>query len=210
MQSIPASSIWSRVSSAKQWAVTRAPSSWAACTASLTHGAGKRGREVAGVAVDPVPHELDPAVTGPGLLPHRLHQILRLHLDGEVPAGSGGSGRCAGPARMIRGMSGTALQPAGVTGRAGVADQQRAGVAVGPGLRLGHGVRHVAAGAQADVAMGVDEPGKHPAIQHDVRRGGRTVEGQPPVHGPESVAVRVRPGEDGSAELDDVWPWPTA
>ena len=45
---------------------------------------GKRRREVAGVAVDPVPHQLDPAVPGTRLLPDRLHELLRLDLDGEV------------------------------------------------------------------------------------------------------------------------------
>ena len=49
------------------------------------HGGGERRREVAGVAVDPVPHQLDPAVARECLLPHRLDQAVRLNLDGESP-----------------------------------------------------------------------------------------------------------------------------
>ena len=53
---------------------------------------GKAGGEVAGVAVDPVPHELDPAVARAGLLPHGLDQTVRLHLDGEAPEVAPGAG----------------------------------------------------------------------------------------------------------------------
>src|SRR5690349_23114993 len=34
---------------------------------------------------DPVPHQLDPAVTFPCLLAHRLHEAFRFNFDREVP-----------------------------------------------------------------------------------------------------------------------------
>ena len=155
MQSIPASSMSSRVSSAKQCAVTRALHRGRP-DGVLDRRGREAGGEVAGVTVDPVPHELDPAVAGPGLLTHGLHQALRLHLDGEapeVPPGPGDMPAGADDPRQVRPL----LEPAGVVHGAGVADQQRAGVAVGqwpvlPPAVLGD----VPAGAEPDVAVRVD------------------------------------------------------
>ena len=50
------------------------------------------GAEVCGVAVDPVADQLDPAVTGAGLLADVLGQVLRLDLPGEVADVAAGSG----------------------------------------------------------------------------------------------------------------------
>ncbi len=103
----------------------------------VPHRPGReRWRKVAGVAVDPVPHQLDPAVAGTGLLPDRLHQLLRLDLDGEAPQVAPGPGDVpAGPDDP--GHVGALLEPPGVVDGAGVADQQRAGVAVRQGLGFG-------------------------------------------------------------------------
>ena len=79
---------------------------------------------------------------------------------------------------------------------AGVADQQGAGVAVGDGLLFGQLLRDVPARAQPDVAVRVDQPGDDPAVQDQVRRGGRTVgrsAGRPRTTGPwRSVSGPVR------------------
>ena len=99
-------------------------------TASLTLPGRETGGEVAGVAVDPVPHQLDPAVPGAGLLADGLHEVLGLHLDGE--AAQVAAGPCDVPAGADdAGQVGAVLDPAGVVDGAGVPDQQGAGVAVG-------------------------------------------------------------------------------
>ena len=66
---------------------------------------------------------------------------------------------------------GLPVEEAGVDGGAGVAHQQGAGGGVGPGLVLElDGVVDRPAGAEADVAVGVDEAGDDPAAVGDVRR----------------------------------------
>ena len=122
----------------------------------LERSGGKAGGEVAGVAVDPVPHELDPAVAGTGLLPHGLDEILRLHLDGEaaqVAPGAGDVPAGADDPGKVRAL----LEPAGVVDGAGVADQQRPGVAVRQGLGFRGVLGNVPARAEADMAVRVHQ-----------------------------------------------------
>ena len=69
-QSMPASTRSRSESSAKQCAVTRAPSACAAAIAAASASARPAGGQVAGVAVDPVADQLDPAVAAAGLLAH--------------------------------------------------------------------------------------------------------------------------------------------
>ena len=129
---------------------------------------GKRRREVTGVAVDPVPHELDPAVTGAGLFPDCLHELLRLDLHGEVAQVAPRPGDVPpGPndPRRIRRL----LQPPGVAGSACVPDQQCAGIAVRHRLGVRNVVVHGTAGSQPDVAVRVHETRQYPAVQHNVR-----------------------------------------
>ena len=127
-------------------------------------------REVAGVAVDPVADQLDPAVAGAGLEPHLLDELLGLDLPGEV------ADVAAGPGDVPAGAHQAGQVVAGVcthrvsAGRPGVAQQQRPGVAVGQRLRLGGRVVDGAVGAQPDVAVRVDQAGQHPA-----RHGGDVV-----------------------------------
>ena len=86
---------------------------------------------------------------------------------------------------------------------AGVADQERPGVAVRQGLGFRGVLGNVPARAEADVAVCVHEAGHDPAVQHELRRGRGPAEGQPAIYGPQPVADLVRPREDGPAELDD-------
>ena len=67
MQSTPAATSSATACSPKQCAVTRAPTSCAPAIASAATSAGQQRREVAGVAVDPVADDLDPAVAAAGL-----------------------------------------------------------------------------------------------------------------------------------------------
>ncbi len=68
------------------------------------------------------------------------------------------------PHRISRGQVVAVLDPAGVGGRAAVAQEQGAGVAVVDGLLLGGGLVDGTVGVQPDVAVGVDQPGHDPAL----------------------------------------------
>ncbi len=96
------------------------------------------GREVAGVAVDPVADELDPAVAAGGLPAHLGDEVLRLDLGAEAAQVAPGPGDVPPGADQPRQVL-AVVDPPGVGGGAGVAQQQRAGVAVGAGLLLGGG-----------------------------------------------------------------------
>ena len=89
------------------------------------------------------------------------------------------------------------LDPARVGGRPGVADQQRPGVAVLQGLRLGLLVGYGAVVVETDVAVGVDEPGDDPALGRGLgpRLG---LEGDPPADDVEVANLSV--GEHRAAE----------
>ena len=81
----------------KQCAVTLAPSAWAAAMA----GGERLGREADGIrspslAVDPVPHQLDPAVAAAGLLRGVRRQLVGLDLVGVVADVALGARRCGG------------------------------------------------------------------------------------------------------------------
>ena len=104
-------------SSAKQCAVTRAPSSWAAAIASSTASRGQHGGQVAGVAVDPVADQLDPAVAAPRLPAHVGGQVAGLDLVRVVADVAAGAGDvAAGPddPRQVLAV----VDPAGVGRRA--------------------------------------------------------------------------------------------
>ena len=121
-----------------------------------------RGREVTGLPFDPVADDLDPAVAALGLLRHVAGQLLGLDLvrvsadvapgPGQVPAGADQLGK-------VRAV----VDPAGVGGRAAVAQQQRSGRAVVERLLLLGGLVDRAVGVQSDVAVRVDESRHQPA-----------------------------------------------
>ncbi len=82
-------------SSLKTCAVTRAPSACAASIAAL-HVVGPQRRQIADLTVDPVAHQLDPAVAPTGLLGDRVGQLrLVFQLDGEVALVALGPGQVA-------------------------------------------------------------------------------------------------------------------
>ena len=125
-QSVPAAARSRRDCSPKQCAVTRAPSSCAAATACASTSAGQHGDEVAGVAVDPVPDELDPPVTRASLHPDLVDELVRFDLPrvvADVPVGPGDVSPRTDQARQVLAL----LDPAGVRRRTRVAQQQGAG-----------------------------------------------------------------------------------
>ena len=92
------------------------------------------------------------------------------------------------------------VHPAGVGGRAGIPQQQRTGGPVGQGLLLRLRCRHLAVLAQPDVAVRVDEPRQHPALEHPLDRG-RTLEGEPASDDPGLGPLVVRTDQDGSQQV---------
>ena len=82
---------------------------------------------------------------------------------GEVADVAAGAGDVAAAADQP-GQVVAVLHPAGVGGRAAVAQEQRAGVAVGERLLLGGLLVDGAVGVEPDVAVGVDQPGDDPAL----------------------------------------------
>ena len=127
-------------------------------------------REVAGLALDPVADELDPAVAALGLLRDVRRPARRARPRGRS-CGCSASGRARWrPARISRGRSSrswiqdvSAAEPASRM-------QQRAGVAVGERLLLLDLGRHGAVRVEPDVAVRVDEPGDDPALGDELGR----------------------------------------
>ncbi|RPK86897.1 hypothetical protein EES46_20275 [Streptomyces sp. ADI98-10] len=153
------------------------------------------GGEVPGVAVDPVPHQLDPAVPAPGLPGHVRDEVAGLDLVGEVADVAAGPGDVpAGPDDLRQVLP--VVGPPGVGGRSGVPDQQRSGLPVGDGLLLGGRRVDRAVLVQAHMAVRVDQAGQRPAgDRHRAVGAGRPLVGDPPFHGPQFVPHLVRADE---------------
>ena len=96
MQSMPEPIRSGSASSPKTCAVTRAPSACAACHRGVQRLAGPRRGQVAGLPLDPVADELDPAVAAAGLLGDVGRQLVGLDLVGVVADVALRCGRCAG------------------------------------------------------------------------------------------------------------------
>ena len=196
MQSVPAAAKSRSDSSPKQCAVTRAPSSWAAATASVRAARGQQRGQVAAVAVDPVADELDPAVATARLPADVCRELGRLDLVCVARLVSPRTGQvAAGPDDPRQVFS--PIDPPGVRRAPRVADEQRAGVAVGAGLRLGGRLVDRATRVQADVAVRVDEARQHPAAQHLHVGSGTARPGirDPAVDNPDARARVVRSDE---------------
>ena len=129
MQSMPASIRPGSTAWPKQWAVTLAPCSWATAIASANASARERRRQVALLAGDPVADQLDPAVAALRLAGDVRAQLAGLDLVGVVADVALGAGDVPAGADQPRQVL-AVVDPGGVGGRAAVADQQRAGVAV--------------------------------------------------------------------------------
>ena len=71
------------------------------------------------------------------------------------------------PARITRGQVVAPVDPAGVGGRPGVAQQQRAGLPVGQQLAFLLGLVDGSVGVEPDVTVRVDEPGNDVPAGHD-------------------------------------------
>ena len=113
---------------------------------------------------------------------------------GGVPLRPGDVLPAADDARGV----GLVVEEAGVGGRAGVAHKQGAGCGVGPGLvaELGR-VVHRPCGGEADVAVGIDEPGNDPAAGGDGVGPCHRFEGDATVDDPE-VALLIAGQEDAA------------
>ena len=165
-------------------------------------GGGEVGRpqrgQVARVTVDPVPHQLHPAVPRPGLPLDLGQQRLRLDLDRVVADVAGGAGDVPTGADDPR-QVGLSVDPVGVDRRAGVPDQQGSGVPVGARLGLGGRTVDAAAGVQPDVAVGVHQtrhdpgPGRHRCCVCD------GFGAHQPVHQPEVANVAI--GQHHSSQV---------
>ncbi len=95
------------------------------------------------------------------------------------------------------------MHPAGVEGRAGVAHEEHAGVAVGD--RLGDGGLLVdrPRGTEPDVAVHVDEPRQHPAgeLTGGAALGGAAGEADPALAHPELAHLALVAEEDMAAHV---------
>ena len=91
------------------------------------------------------------------------------------------------------------MHPAGVGRRAAVAQEQRAGVAVGDRLLLRRRLVDGAVGVEAEVAVGVDQPGHDPALGRGLGSG-LLLEGDPAVDDVEVARLAVR--QHGAAESE--------
>ena len=159
---------------------------------------GEARRQVALVAVDPVPDELDPAVAAPGLERGVLRQLVRLHLVGvvaDVPLGAPEVAPAADQPRQVVAV----VDPPGVRGAAGVTDQQRAPVAVVDRLLLGLLVPHGAEVVEPEVAVRVDQARHDPAVARGLRAGWALV-GDAAVHDVQITGLAV--GQDRAGELE--------
>ncbi len=202
MQSMPAAARSRSDSSPKQCAVTRTPSSCAAAMAAATASRDQLGARSPSVAVDPVADELDPAVTVVRLEPDVPDELVLLDLVGEVADVAAGAGDVPTGADHL-GQVVAVVDPPGVTGLAGVADEEGPGVAVGERLLLGLLGRHLAVRPEPDVAVGVDEAGQGPPLDglHVGAGGPGAVNETRPSMTHRSGTDFVRPDEDLPADM---------
>ena len=128
MQSMPASTSHGSTVSPKQWAVTRAPCSWAVAMRGGERVGRERRSEVAVVAGDPVADQLHPAVAALRLLGDVRRERPRARSRGRSCGCSAGCARCGGP----RGSAGAGRRAPGPIGcrpasrsRAGAARRRR-------------------------------------------------------------------------------------
>ena len=127
---------------------------------------GELGRpqrsEITDLAVDPVAHELDPAVTPRGLALDLGHEFVRLDLGPVVAQIAHGSGDVpAGPDDL--GQVVALVHPPGVGRAAGITQQQRAGGPLRESVLFGDVVGHRAGTFQTHMAVRVDQTGHQPA-----------------------------------------------
>src|SRR4051812_8709429 len=171
----------------------------------LAQGVGRPTRgQVADLPVDPVAHELDPAVAAPGLGADDVGEFARLDLVREVADVALGAGDVAAGSDDA-GQVLAFVDPAGVGGRPGVAQEQGAGVPVGGGLLLLGPLVDRAVRVEPDVAVRVDEAGQHPAL--DVLRlvdaAQRRLVGEAAAHDPGLGPLLVGAEQDASAQVEN-------
>ena len=118
--------------------------------------------KITDVPIDPVTHQLDPAVTARGLPLDLGHQFARLDLGAVVAQIAHGAGDVpAGPDDL--GQVVALVHPPGVGRAAGITQQQRSGGPLGQGVLFGDVIRHGAVHLEADMAVGIDQTGQQPA-----------------------------------------------
>ena len=196
MQSMPASISPASTSGPKQCAVTFAPCSWAAAIAAANASGGNDGVRSPVVAGDPVADQLDPAVAALRLLGDVRRQVVGLDLVGVVADVAPGAGDVpAGPDQPRQVVA--VVDPAGVGGRAAVAEQQRAARRGprSPAARWPRRDRAVV--VETEVAVGVDQPG---TIQPSTARSapGTRLVGDPAVD--DVQLARLAVGQDRAGE----------
>ena len=143
--------------------MTRAPCSWAVAIAAANASAGNDGARSPSSREIQSPTSLTQPSPACASCATYVGEVAGLDLVGEVADVAAGAGEVPAAADQPRQVV-AVVHPAGVGGRAAVAQQQRAGVAVGDRLLLGGRVVDGAVGVEADVAVGVDQPGHDPAL----------------------------------------------
>ena len=127
---------------------------------------GPQRCQVAAVTINPVPHQLDPAVAPLDLFLEGGDQVVRVDLSGEVANVALGTGNVATgsdhPGQVV-----ALIDPVGVGRGTGVAHQQRAGISISECLAFSFVRPYGASMVQADVAVGIDQPGNDPAVAGD-------------------------------------------
>ena len=173
MQSIPARIRPGRTPAPKQWAVTFAPSAWAASIAAANASAGKLGaRSPSSRSIQSPTSLIHPSPARASCAAY-VGELVGLDLVGvvaDVALGATDVTTAADQPRQVVAV----LDPAGVGGAAGVADQQRPAVAVVDRLLLGLLVGGGAEVVEPEVAVGVDQPGHDPALAGGLGAGWRS------------------------------------
>ena len=178
-QSTPASSSASSASVANVCAVTRAPAACAPATAVASTSAGHRGVRSPSAprsrSIQSATSLTQPSPRAASSSTAVGRSAGRAELAAVVPQVALGQGQVP-PGADQPGQVCALVHPARVRRRARVAHQQDARVAVGERLQLGGRRVDRAVGGEPDVAVHVDEPGQHPAVEDGGRLGGRTLE----------------------------------
>ena len=188
--------------SPKQWAVTRAPCSWAAAIAAANASAGNDGARSPVVARDPVADELDPAVAALRLLGDVRRRGRPARPRGRSCGCSAGCGRCAGrpgsAAAGRRGRGSSGCRPASRS-RAAAARRRRGRRSPAPRSSSSSTAPCV---VEADVAVRVDQPGHDPALGRPCSAPALRLVGDPPVD--DVQVARLAVGQHRSAEPQSV------
>ena len=196
--------------SANVCAVTRAPAACAAATASASTSAGHSGRRSPSAprsrSIQSATSLTQPSPRAASSRDRGRQVRRRRRARGRSAAGSAWGGRGAGRRGSAAAGRRASCTQRGVGGRAGVADEQHARRR---GRRAPAARRSPSStapsGAEPDVAVHVDEPGQHPALEH-VRPApapAAALERDPAVDDPRLADLALVVEDDRAAQVQD-------